>query len=256
MTAPASNPAQVPRTLRRLALRFARTPLHPQFFSFRAKHAFVRQLIGQASGLLLDIGSAEGILRGKLPAGCTHVELDHPGVGQTLYRSSPHVFADAQALPFIPERFDQVALLDVLEHLREPRACLREIHRVLKPGGTLHLNVPYLYPLHDEPHDFQRPTRYGLEHWLRHAGFEDVCVRPSGTPAQTCALLVNIATARWVLRAVKRFPPLALLGWLVAFSSALVNVLGWVLGHFDRGDACMPFAYAVTARRHPPARGP
>lgn len=57
------------------------------------------------------------------------------------------------ALPFAPESYDLITLLDVLEHVDEDLATLRSIHRVLKPGGTLLLAVPafpFLWGRQDE----------------------------------------------------------------------------------------------------------
>lgn len=58
---------------------------------------------------------------------------------------------------------DCVLLTSVLEHIRKPRVLLNEIARVLVPQGILILSVPYLYNLHETPHDYFRYTKYGLE---------------------------------------------------------------------------------------------
>jgi hypothetical protein len=60
----------------------------------------------------------------------------------------------------------------VLEHLPEPATVLRELHRVLKPSGTLWMTAPLFYVEHERPYDFYRYTRYGLRHLLDQAGFE------------------------------------------------------------------------------------
>lgn len=46
------------------------------------------------------------------------------------------------AIPFEDARFDVIAIRSVIEHLPEPRITFRELSRVLKPGGTIFLNVP------------------------------------------------------------------------------------------------------------------
>ncbi|HVX07914.1 class I SAM-dependent methyltransferase [Humibacter sp.] len=47
-----------------------------------------------------------------------------------------------QPLPFDDATFDAICAMDVIEHLPDPPAVLRELHRVLKPGGTVVITTP------------------------------------------------------------------------------------------------------------------
>lgn len=80
---------------------------------------------------------------------------------------SVNVQADTYQLPFSSSSFEVVLCTEVLEHLHTPAGALREIHRVLKPGGKLLLTTPFAYPIHYAPTDYYRYTRFGLEHLLR-----------------------------------------------------------------------------------------
>jgi len=75
---------------------------------------------------------------------------------------------------------DTVLSLSVLTYLPEPGRLIAEAHRVLKPGGTLLLEFTQMVPLHDEPHDYFRFTRYGAAHLLERAGFEPLEYIPIG----------------------------------------------------------------------------
>jgi SAM-dependent methyltransferase len=79
--------------------------------------------------------------------------------------------SDATALPLADGSVDMVLSLELLEHVPEPAAVLREIARVLKPGGTVMLSVPSAVPRHDH-HDYWRFTAQGLDP-LGSTSFED-----------------------------------------------------------------------------------
>jgi len=67
-----------------------------------------------------------------------------------------------ECLPFKDDTFDAVLSIAVLEHVRDPFLCAREIIRVLKPGGDLFCAVPFLQPMHGYPHHYFNATRSGL----------------------------------------------------------------------------------------------
>jgi SAM-dependent methyltransferase len=56
------------------------------------------------------------------------------------------VVADGQALPFAPETFDIAIATQVFEYFQDPYLAARQIHRVLKPGGTLFASVAQCVP--------------------------------------------------------------------------------------------------------------
>lgn len=86
----------------------------------------------------------------------------------------------ATDLQFGDNSFDTVFCTQVLEHVYDHKKALREIARVLKPGGFFIGSVPLAWPHHEEPHDFFRFTRYGLEELLRETGLEKEYIKPNG----------------------------------------------------------------------------
>lgn len=92
----------------------------------------------------------------------------------------PHVQTDAAVLPFADAAFDAVICSELLEHVPEPQAVTAEIHRVLKPGGTLLLCVPFMNRVHGDPYDFARYTDYYWLQALDKIGFRDIHIEKQG----------------------------------------------------------------------------
>ena len=69
---------------------------------------------------------------------------------------------------------DLILCTEVLEHVADWHQAFRNIHSLLKPGGRAIISCPFLYPLHEQPHDYWRPTRYALRHFAAAYGFEIV----------------------------------------------------------------------------------
>lgn len=76
------------------------------------------------------------------------------------------VLADARQLPFKDNSFGAVLMESLLEHVREPEKVIEETLRVLKKGGKVFVEVPFMYPYHSAPYDFRRYTLQGLEEAL------------------------------------------------------------------------------------------
>ena len=182
--------------IRELAAVIRNTPIHPQWFASFREERSLAATCENLTGTVLDVGCAEGLPRQHLPPDADYVGLDYYTTATEWYGTRPEVFGDARALPFADVSIDHALLLDVLEHIPEPNICLRELHRVLKPGGSLTIQVPFLYPVHDAPLDFHRWTRFGLQGAARKAGFEIQTETAIGHPLETAALNTNIAMSQ------------------------------------------------------------
>lgn len=179
------------KRLRELARLVARTPLHPQWLLGRRRLPATFE--SRTHGAILDIGAGDRWIENKLPRGVHYIALDYPAAGGKFYGSRPDVLADAVSLPFADSSLDTVFCLEVLEHVPDPDKVMQEIARVLKPGASAWLSMPFLYPVHDAPFDFQRFTEFGILFHAKRAGLELVDVRSSLNAVSSAGLLVNLA---------------------------------------------------------------
>ncbi len=104
-----------------------------------------------AGGLVLDCGAGR---RPVYYANVVNLEI--------APYDTTDVLAVGEALPFRDGAFDAVISVAVLEHVRDPFRCGRELVRVLKPGGELICVVPFLQPLHGYPHHYYNMAPQGL----------------------------------------------------------------------------------------------
>lgn len=89
------------------------------------------------------------------------------------------------------ESYDSILLSDVLEHIANPDLLLRELNRVLKKDGFIVIMVPFLYRIHEEPHDYYRYTEHALEYLLYKNGFKTIELQSYGGPIDVIFDILN-----------------------------------------------------------------
>jgi SAM-dependent methyltransferase len=108
-------------------------------------------------------------------------------------QTGPDLVADAGAVPLRAESADCVICTEVLEHLADPAACVREAHRLLRPRGVMIASVPFLYPIHGDPSDYQRFTADGLRRLF--STFGAVTITPMGGFPGTLGMLLELGVS-------------------------------------------------------------
>jgi SAM-dependent methyltransferase len=105
------------------------------------------------------------------------IELSDTSVSLARARGAGEVVSGSVLqMPFESDSFDLAVCLDVIEHLEDDRGALRELRRVVAPGGWLLVTVPayqWLWSGHDEiNHHFRRYTRETLQRVAQQAGWQ------------------------------------------------------------------------------------
>ena len=125
------------------------------------------------------------------------LEIDQP-----RNHLNPNVthFYNGALFPIECSAYQLVICSQVLEHSFNPEQLLAEIFRVLQPGGYLLLTIPFFWPEHEQPHDSQRFTSYGLRHRLEALGFELVSLHKTNPGLATLLQL----TIEWLESSIRQ----------------------------------------------------
>ena len=187
-------------------------------------------------GIVLDAGSGDGERYKSFFKFDKYVTLDiNSSHGAEIVGSVEDIPADS-------ESFDSVVSTQVLEHVKNPQKAVDEFYRVLKLGGHCLVTVPQLNELHEEPHDYFRFTKYGLEQIFSNAGFKIILIeRRGGFWSANMQMriryiidlfrLKKIRILRWI------FQPFILLNGMIAILIDFIDIsrasskhaIGWLI---------------------------
>lgn len=180
---------------------------HPYFLHYRSLFSDLEKASAHAHGRLLDIGCGnkpfKKMFDGRISehVGCDVVQSSE---------SQVDVICLATELPFKDASYETVLITQVIEHVADHQALLREAYRVLRGNGSLILSGPMYWPLHEEPYDFFRFTEYGFRFLLERIGFTEIEIASNGGKWALCGqvLVHTISNTRlqygFLIRAINR----------------------------------------------------
>jgi SAM-dependent methyltransferase len=175
---------------------------------------------------VVDVGCGEKPYR-DLFNECVYIGIDRSYEG-----ADPDIIGDATSIPLSDCFADIIFTTQVIEHVSNHKAMLRECYRLLKPGGTIILTGPFYWPLHEEPYDFYRFSKYGFNSVFDEAGFCDIEVTAdSGDWAQ-------------IFQSIN----LKLHGKIMLPFIIIFNILGVIFDRFDHSENS-PINYIVVAKK-------
>lgn len=151
-------------------------------------------------GTFLDIGCGkmpykEFILKNSKVK--EYVGLDIESAIEYDKNVRPDFTWDGKIMPFENNSFDCAFGTEVLEHCPEPETILKEVYRILKPEGIFFFTTPFLWNLHEVPHDEYRFTPFSLERHFKNSGFGKIEIKSAGGWNAALAQMLGL----WVRRA-------------------------------------------------------
>ena len=141
---------------------------------------YARAIRSHARGLLLDLGC------GNVPLYQFYRDLVTDNVCvdwvHTSHKSEhlDHECDLNQELPLPSGHFDTILATDVLEHIADPDRLWQEMSRLVRPGGKIILTVPFLYWIHEAPHDYARYTEFQLNRFCERHGLGVASLKACG----------------------------------------------------------------------------
>ncbi|RSK40515.1 class I SAM-dependent methyltransferase [Mangrovimonas spongiae] len=159
----------------------------------------LEEVLPKLSGTLLDVGCGQKPYKEHI---LKHSDVeDYTGLDiETALEYDeevkPDIIWDGNTMPFKDNSFNCAMATEVLEHCPDPEVVLNEVYRILKPGGIFFFTVPFLWNLHEVPHDEYRYTPFSLERHLNNCGFTNVTLQATGGWHAAMAQMLGL----WVRR--------------------------------------------------------
>lgn len=144
------------------------------------------------------------------------------------------VCADATCLPFKNESVDAIICECMLEHVPNPDDIVKEITRVMAPGGLIYVSVPFMDPYHASPNDYTRWTMSGIQSLFSEFSQQELAVGwgPTSTLiavfSNWLGLIFSFGIGSlqqvWALFFMVCFSPLKLLDFAIKYHKMTPNV--------------------------------
>lgn len=150
-------------------------------------------------GNLLDIGCGKMPYKNYILDNSKVIKYTGLDIETALVYDSavaPDFTWNGKVMPFKGNQFECAIGTEVLEHCPEPETVLKEVYRVLKPGGVFFFTVPFLWNLHEVPNDEYRYTPFSLERHLKNCGFKQIELKATGGWHASMAQMLGL----WVRR--------------------------------------------------------
>lgn len=175
------------------------------------------------------------------------VHKPHPDIINVdiFYYKDVDLVANGEELPLPTGSVDAIVCESLLEHVPQPEKIVAEMYRVLRPGGQMYIVIPFVYPFHACPNDFQRWSRTGLRELLKEGDVELIGTRAgpfSAITGQLGATFAIVFSFGWE----PLYNVLSLVGLVLFFP---IKFLDWIFGRFPTSIHGAGQFYAVATKK-------
>jgi SAM-dependent methyltransferase len=191
---------------------------HVRQFVISRMRAYLR------SGMrVLDAGCGEQPFRSWIESHGAHY------VGNDIVQNAAatvDLVAPITAIPAESASFDLVLVSEVLEHVADSAGAFAELARLLRPGGQIIITTPFMYRLHEEPHDYVRLTNGAIAAHATHCG---LAVAESATLGNELEVIAVTWMNLFAAVAEPWSPPLRMLFTAARLPlNAATNMVAWI----------------------------
>lgn len=196
----------------------------------RENRAFAEQV--PPNSIVLDAGAGSQPYR-HLFSHCAYEAADFEKVDEACAKTT--YVCELTSIPVEDGRFDAILFNQCMEHLPDPMAALRELRRVLKPGGRMICTAPLFYEEHQVPYDFYRYTQFAWRYMLTAVGLEIERLDWMEGYFGTVAYQMSTAAKYLPIKPSKISP--GVIGWvtfpIIVLSKLAFKGLGWLFAKLD-----------------------
>ncbi|QJD80995.1 class I SAM-dependent methyltransferase [Spirosoma rhododendri] len=237
-----------PDGLKSKALFFLRRVLD---FQFNTIFSTLQRAMPQYSGTVIDIGCGNCPFEHLVDTNkARYIGIDVADAQKWDYTNSKIVTYDGKNIPFAAASVDHLICTEVLEHVPEPHDLIADMYRVLKPGGTGIITIPWSARFHYKPYDYHRYTPSTLEALFNQ--FASVRVQNRGTDINAIvnkSIVLYFGNVSTLTESVLWLPVKVLL--LLVFAPVIGLLVLW--GHlalaFGWGSSDDPLGYTIWLQK-------
>lgn len=195
----------------------------------------LKKYTGRLEGKLMDFGCGAKPYKSLFP-NTEYIGIDFESPGHPHINEQIDMFYDGKHIPFPDNHFDSIFTTEVFEHVFNLPDILKELNRVLKPGGQILITCPFAICEHEVPNDYARYTSFAMKDMLEKNGFEVLVLDKCGNAVETIWQLRITYWHQHILPKLAKIPVVRQAARVFIYTSFNLLALFWSKILPDRKD--------------------